>query len=105
MTATDLAERLQAKPVGAGKWETRCPGHQDRKASLCIGTGEGGRVLLYCQAGCETPAVVAAAGLRMSDLAPERSQRRGRLGRIVATYSYTDEAGAELFQVVRFEPK
>ncbi len=105
MTAAEFAARLEGRPTGGGKWEARCPPHDDRKASLCVGTGEHGRVLLYCQAGCETPAVVAAAGLRMSDLAPERLQRPGKLGGIVASYSYADEAGAELFQVVRFEPK
>ena len=36
---------------------------------------------------------------------PQSRDNVVKLGNIVATYDYTDEAGAFLFQVVRFEPK
>ena len=46
----------------------RCPAHEDRHASLSIGEGHGGRILLKCFAGCTPREVVAALGLTMSDL-------------------------------------
>jgi hypothetical protein len=48
----------------------RCPSHEDRHASLSVGTGDGGRALVTCHAGCSPDAVVAAAGLGMADLYP-----------------------------------
>jgi len=56
-----------------GGYEDRCPAHDDRQASLAISTGEDGRVLLYCHAGCQTPAVVDAMGLTLPDLFPGNS--------------------------------
>ncbi|MHB8420604.1 MAG: toprim domain-containing protein [Myxococcales bacterium] len=110
MTVADLAQKLEAKPAGEGRWKARCPAHEDSRASLSIGTGEGGRVLLKCHAGCATKAMVTALGLTMGDLMPERpdappSRRKGGLGRIVATYAYRDESSELLFEVCRFEPK
>lgn len=37
---------------GAAQWTARCPAHDDREPSLSVTTGTGGRVLLYCHAGC-----------------------------------------------------
>ena len=80
----------------------RCPAHEDRRQSLSIGTGADGRVLLKCHAGCDVPAILAAAGLSMADLfAVEQANTR----REIAAYDYRDEAGRLLYQVVRFEPK
>ena len=56
----------------------RCPAHDDRHPSLSIAEGEDGRILVYCRAGCETQAVLAALGLRLVDLFPPRSLTRGR---------------------------
>ena len=97
---------------GVGKsgkgWKARCPAHDDRKASLSIGAGDDGRVLLHCHAGCDVQTVVAAAGLTMADLAPpHHGQPAAATGKrqLVAAYDYCDEAGDVLFQVVRYEPK
>jgi len=70
--STDL---LLARLVHAGftpkqhgsRWECRCPAHDDQVASLSLAQGEKG-VVLTCHAGCATPDVVAALGLKMSDL-------------------------------------
>jgi hypothetical protein len=51
----DLAavlERLDARPY-AGGWIARCPAHDDRHASLSIGMGDPGRLLLFCHSGCD----------------------------------------------------
>lgn len=105
MTAAEFASRLHAKQVSGG-WMARCPAHNDTRASLSIGAGDDGRVLLKCFAGCATDAVIAAAGLTMADLQPERDGKP-RYGKpqIVATYDYMDEASHLLYQSVRLEPK
>ena len=56
-----------AKQTGNG-WVAPCPAHDDRNPSLSIAQGDNGCVLLKCHAGCETHAIVAALGLRESDL-------------------------------------
>jgi hypothetical protein len=56
------------KQSGAGRWMCKCPAHEDRGPSLSIRELEDGRVLIYCFAGCGAGDVLAAIGLRMSDL-------------------------------------
>ena len=76
-----VLERLPgAKPTGSG-WVARCPGHDDRRASLSISAGDDGRVLLHCFAGCTTEQVVTALGLTLSDLFSEPSPRPSRNGK------------------------
>lgn len=95
--------------VKAGKgWKTHCPAHQDGNASLSLAEGNNGGWLVHCHAGCSPEAVAAAAGLTLADLMPQAAENRRRNdgpGRVVARYVYTDEAGAELFQCRRYEPK
>jgi len=110
-----------------------CPAHDDSNPSLSISLGEDGRVLLKCYAGCATEDVVRAMGLKMSDLFPRNSQRSLAKGKSMhkiktsktaskarrvrelstgsdldgmvetAEYIYTDESGAPLYKVIRFE--
>ena len=97
-----VLDRLEGvRKVGDG-WQAKCPSHEDRHPSLSIGVGDDGRVLLKCQANCETTDVLAAIGLKLGDLFERERDDRGS---IVATYDYEDEQGALLYQVVRFEPK
>jgi 5S rRNA maturation endonuclease (ribonuclease M5) len=91
---------------GRDKLDMRCPGHDDRRASLSVAVGRNGNVVLHCQAGCETEDVLAAwpgGALTMQALFDDWWERR--LGptssEIGATYDYVDESGALLFQVVR----
>lgn len=95
-----------AKPNGTG-WKCKCPGHDDRVASLSIREGDDGKVLVKCHAGCETADVLAKVGLRLNDLFPKNapSNSSQAQSRIVNTYNYVDEQGVMLFQVVRYEPK
>lgn len=68
MTAETFAELLQAKRIGSGKWQARCVSHADRNPSLSIRQGNRG-VLLRCWSnGCTPAQIVAAMGLRLSDL-------------------------------------
>ena len=81
--------------------DCRCPAHDDQQASLSIGRGGDGRLLLHCQAGCSTAAVLSAAGLTWADI----HNPRAAPGKILATHDYRDEAGTLLYQVLRFAPK
>lgn len=63
-----VLERLQLVQRSGQGWSARCPAHRDDRASLSIGEGRDGRVLIHCFAGCDVTEVVDAIGLRMSDL-------------------------------------
>ncbi|HPA50128.1 MAG TPA: DUF3631 domain-containing protein [Thermoanaerobaculia bacterium] len=103
-----MSERLTAALEAHGSrgkgsaWQ--CPAHEDRSASLSVSQGRDGRALVKCHAGCDLEAILGALGLTVADISPERDERRGSK-RIKAVYRYTDETGALLFEVVRFEPK
>jgi hypothetical protein len=68
-----LSKLSNAKPAGAGRWTARCPAHDDRAPSLSVGTGDDGRALVHCHAGCTAKAIVAVLGLTMADLMAERT--------------------------------
>lgn len=68
MTAEAFADLLQARPSGVGRWQARCPAHEDRSPSLNIREGQDGRVLLHCFAGCAHTAILGKLGLARSDL-------------------------------------
>ena len=61
-----------------GTWVARCPAHDDRSPSLSITTGDDGKVLLHCFAGCGAADVVEAIGLELSSLFPETHDWKGR---------------------------
>jgi hypothetical protein len=85
--ADDPLERIlprlgNVKRNGVG-YTARCPAHDDRTNSLSIGTGDDGRALLKCHAGCQTEHIVAAIDLTMADLFPTSTKavRRNGAGR------------------------
>ncbi len=94
-----LSKLPGAKPVG-NAWQARCPAHEDRKPSLTVSEGDGGRALVRCHAGCSFEAVVAAIGLIASDLMPARDtptpRRNGKPKPNTPTYSTANEAVAKL---------
>lgn len=100
MDAKSIAAGLGGESDHGGYLMARCPCHDDTKASLSI-TDSGGKVLVKCHAGCEQGAIVDE--LKSRGLWPESSNSRKK--KIVAEYNYTDEYGALLYQVVRFDPK
>lgn len=113
MTTQEILARLEGVKEASTGWMARCPAHKDKTPSLSINVGSKNKTLLNCHAGCLTKNVVAAMGLKESDLFSEpaphggngKSQKSSGLGREVATYNYRDEIGAELFRVIRYEPK
>jgi hypothetical protein len=73
MSADALLARLEGvKATGSGRWIAKCPGHSDRSPSLSIRELSDGRVLIHDFAGCPPGDVLAAVGLDMTDLFPER---------------------------------
>lgn len=91
--------RVQQK---SGYQIAKCPAHDDSAPSLSISAGDDGRALLKCHAGCSAQQITEALGLSARDLFPEREPNTDR---VVARYTYTDEAGAPLFRVNRTEGK
>lgn len=74
-----VLDRLPAKPRrSGGRWMARCPAHEDRTPSLSITETVDGKVLMKCWAGCSTESVLAALGLRWSDLFPGRNDEGRR---------------------------
>jgi len=68
MPLEKVLERLEGVKRNGGGFLARCPGHDDRHASLSISEGRDGRVLLKCFSGCEFEEIVAALGLEPRDL-------------------------------------
>jgi putative DNA primase/helicase len=107
MSLSEVARAFDgAKQQGAG-WLARCPAHDDSTASLSISTGEGGRILLHCHAGCTFDSITRAAALKPEELSPANSNGKhsGTAKREVAAYDYHSESGELLYQSVRYEPK
>lgn len=74
---TRLLDRLDAvRETGAGRWIARCPSHDDKRPSLNIRETSDGTILLKCWTGCGAADVVAAVGLALHDLFPDRPDER-----------------------------
>lgn len=101
MTLAELLQRLEGARAVQGGHEARCPAHDDHTASLSVGEGEGGKILLRCHAGCTAQQITAALGLTMRDLFPAGERRRRARAPVVARYDYVDEGGQLLYQVER----
>jgi hypothetical protein len=107
MNAERIARALGGCARGSnGWWNAKCPAHQDGRASLGLRDADDGGLAYKCMAGCDSKAVRDA--LKAKGLLPERQkgERKAKASwNVVATYDYTDEAGALLFQVCRMDPK
>jgi hypothetical protein len=93
-----ILSRFEQVTQNCSGWQALCPGHDDTNPSLSIGEGKDGRVVVCCHAGCHVDDVLYPVGLKVADLMPDSSFE-------VAWYPYVDEAGTELYQIVRKFPK
>lgn len=104
-----LGRLQEAKPMANGWHRALCPCHDDHDASLNLTLSDDGAIVFKCHAGCEKTALLQWFGLTWADLFPDKANgqppRPAKPGRVVATYDYTDEAGALLYQATRHEPK
>jgi hypothetical protein len=67
-----LSRLDRVRKSGMG-WTARCPAHKDRNASLSVGIGREGKiVVVHCYAGCAVHDVLTAIGLSVGDLYPRR---------------------------------
>ncbi len=76
----EVLDRLELVRRNGAHWSARCPAHPDRTPSLSVGTGDDGRVLLRCWAGCPVDEITAAVGLDVADLYPPRPPWDARSG-------------------------
>ncbi len=89
MTVNDILSRLKGLKGGHGQWTALCPAHHDTHNSLSISTGQDGRILLNCHAGCSVDSITGALGLSVKDLYPDKPREKPQ---IVATYTYPNGA-------------
>ena len=73
-----LSRVAGARKTGPNRWVFRCNVHDDHNPSVCVRKTDDGMILVYCQAGCPTEAILAAAGLRFSDLYPPKPKDHRR---------------------------
>jgi hypothetical protein len=88
--ADRLLDRLEGVRKAGRGWIARCPAHADRSASLSISEGDDGRVLLHDFAGCEVADVLAAVGLTLADLFPDRVRDDSPEGRRAARAAFRE---------------
>jgi len=108
-----LAHLKSVRPNGRDRWMALCPSHDDKQRSLSITVGKDGRAVMYCHAGCQFAAVIAAAGLTQSDMFVGERQPKPLVqaqgvntrAKLVASYDYRALDGSLLFQSCRLEPK
>ena len=90
MQLEEFISRLDGPKKSGNDFIALCPAHEDRTPSLSVATGEGGRILIKCHAGCTTKDVVNAMGLDIGDLFADEA-RSTPLTRVnIATSSPSD---------------
>ena len=83
-----LLDRLShVKQTRPGRWQARCPAHDDRSPSLAITETAEGTILIKCWAGCGAGEIVGAVGLELRDLFPPRFDGAAYQGSKAPRYS------------------
>lgn len=107
MTADVLRDVVLPKLEGVRRtargYKALCPAHDDNDPSLDVDPGDTQPVLFKCRSGqCSHEEILAAIGLTEADICNPREQADRPT--VVAEYRYTDEHGAPLYVVKRYEP-
>ena len=84
---------LSPRQKGRG-FVAKCPAHDDKSPSLNVDEADG-KVLLKCQAGCDTRDVVSALGLSMTDLFDADTNNATEP---LDKYQYRDAAGRIVYE-------
>lgn len=69
-----LSKFEKVRKTASSKWQACCPAHNDKSPSLAIKLTDDDKILVKCFAGCSVQDIVAAVGLTLADLMPERPQ-------------------------------
>lgn len=98
MNSDLLLARLEGIRKHGTGWRADCPnGHNKARGSLSITEADDGRILLTCFACHDTPGILAALGLELADLFPERLRDPSPEGRRAAREAFKRNAwGAAL---------
>lgn len=76
-----LLGRLEkVKQTGRDRWMACCPAHQDRHPSLSIAETHDGTILIHDFGGCPPGDVLAAVGMRLVDLFPNKASQHANRG-------------------------
>ena len=103
MTIKNILSRLNGVKKTRTGWVACCPAHEDMNASLSITVNKNGTVLLFCHAGCKYEAIIA--GLSKLPIINDFVNASNEEIHLVAIYTYYDEDGMPIYQVLRYEPK
>jgi hypothetical protein len=91
--AEALLARLDGVQRSGCGWRANCPnGHSKARGSIAITEADDGRVLLHCFACSDTPAILAAIGMEVADLYPERIRDSSPQGRQAARAEFQRSA-------------
>jgi hypothetical protein len=64
------------RPSGSGRYQSRCPAHDDRHPSLSVSQADDGRALVHCFTGCSCAEIMNALEMSEADLFPPRERTR-----------------------------
>lgn len=105
MSADLLLSRLQhVRATGPTSWRADCPnGHERSRGSLAITVADDGRILLTCFACHDTPAILAAVGLGLADLFPDRLYDASPGARKLARVAFKRDGWRAALNVLRRE--
>lgn len=94
------------KSVGKNQWtaDCPCPSHKTPAKHLSVKLDDN-KILINCFRSDTAEDIVKAMGLELTDLFLDEPEAPHSQAKIVTEYSYHDEDGKELYQVVRYEPK
>ena len=73
MSINTILEHLDKVKGGNGRYQARCPAHDDKTPSLSITETANGTILIKCFSGCTVDEIVGSIGLELKDLFPESS--------------------------------
>lgn len=99
-----LSRLERVHKTGPASWRADCPnGHQRARGSLAITAADDGRLLLNCFACSDTPGILAAIGLELADLFPERIRDPSPEGRRQAREAFRRSAWKSALGVLAAE--
>lgn len=73
MNAEEFVKLLDGVRQTSRGWNACCPSHDDNSPSLSVSTGDDGRILVHCFAGCTAEEITDVLGLHVRDLFPAQS--------------------------------